>query len=760
MAVPLEPVVMQVCVRGGVRQPGAANLAVLTPPPRCRRGRGANSLYVAVEVTAPPGEPVDEDSLAAEMIDACGRAYFGTPGSITAGLEAALREANEVLRRANAELSMGTTPSSPLLGGGGGESKQQLSGGATCAVIHEGELFLAQAGPALAYVAHQGELTTLPEEPGVPGLVTPLGLYPELEVQFFHTPLYPGDVFLLAESSLARRVSSQQIAQAIIYVGAEQAAENLAALSIEHEREHERHERHEGHEIAALLVEVVAAVEPAEAVVAPRLPERPHPRVPLEELRPPAERWGWAELSAGVSRTVQRTGAALARLDLGGKLRALGGWLVTVGVVLLDWLRDLGRRILPGREPAAVPRRRLPRRRRRPAERGRFPWMVLAIAIPLLVILVAAGVYLQRGIARSSRFTELMNQAQEERTQALALGGNPAAREHWQATLELLTQAEALRPDDETIPALRQEAQSQLDKLDRVERLYWVGELWRPTAPEAVLGRIILAGDLYILDRGGGRVLRLHLDDVGSRVTGEEVVVQQGTMVGEAAVGELVDMALMTAEVGGQPANTLLVLERGGRLLRYDPHWGLSALPVSGTDHWRAPLVTGSYLGRFYLLDGGAGQIWRYQIGEAGVHPLQPYFPAEATLDLTQVSVIDMAIDYYIYLLFADGRIGKYESGTPVEFNLRGLREGLLTPTALFTTPEVKWLYVADPSHQRVLQLSKDGELQHQFRPADPDDEAIFGDLRSLYVDVIGGRLYMTTADGVYVANVPAGEAQ
>jgi DNA-binding beta-propeller fold protein YncE len=76
---------------------------------------------------------------------------------------------------------------------------------------------------------------------------------------------------------------------------------------------------------------------------------------------------------------------------------------------------------------------------------------------------------------------------------------------------------------------------------------------------------------------------------------------------------------------------------------------------------------------------------------------------------------------------------------------------------AVFTAPdeEVQYVYVADAGNQRVVQLEKDGRFMRQFKPR--EGEAVsFANLQDIFVDEIGGRLYILDSNNLYVANIPS----
>jgi hypothetical protein len=150
-----------------------------------------------------------------------------------------------------------------------------------------------------------------------------------------------------------------------------------------------------------------------------------------------------------------------------------------------------------------------------------------------------------------------------------------------------------------------------------------------------------------------------------------------------------------------------------------------------------------------------ANKLWRY-LPTADGYSATPenYFPANQPVDLTGAD--DMAIDGAISTLIKDGRISKFEGGQPVGFNITGLDMSLNNPVAIFTAPNetVQHIYIADAGNRRVVQLNKDGSFVRQFKPREGEGVS-FANLQDIFVDEIGGRLYVLDSNNLYLGNIP-----
>jgi len=191
------------------------------------------------------------------------------------------------------------------------------------------------------------------------------------------------------------------------------------------------------------------------------------------------------------------------------------------------------------------------------------------------------------------------------------------------------------------------------------------------------------------------------------------------------------------------------VLESGGSLLEYDPLKGISVLPVGGSERWIQPQILGSYQGNLYLLDSSLNQIMRYEPDYGGLP--EDYSPAPGEVNLA--GVVDMALDGQIYLLYADGRILKFDDGQPAPFEITGLYEPLQNPTALFTSEETQFVYVTDAGNNRILQLTKEGGFLRQLKAATGES---FDDLKGLFAIEKFNLLYFVSGNKLYVTNIPA----
>lgn len=380
----------------------------------------------------------------------------------------------------------------------------------------------------------------------------------------------------------------------------------------------------------------------------------------------------------------------------------------------------------------------------------------LALAIPLLVALIVGISYLQKGRLLEAEYQQLVTTAQSKFEQARSVDAASAYSLMAEAN-SLLTQAEQIKPNQAEIGELRTQMAEQADKLGNVQRLYYLPQLRQYTDPGTELSDIVVQGvEVYVLDGGNDRLFHHQLDDLGEALQPDDetlVLASRGQAVDEVAVAELLGMTWMPAG-GSRQTSDLLVLNSTG-LLEYHPNWGMATSALAGGEALRLPAAVASFFGNFYVLDPQANVLLRYLPTADGYSaPPESYFPPDQTVDLS--GAVDLAIDGAVYVLFRDGRVEKYLSGQPTDFNLSGLDKPLNNPTAIFTAPneEVQYIYIADAGNQRIVQLNKDGTFVRQFKPR-PGEAVSFANLQDIYVDEIGGRLYILDSNNLYVGNIP-----
>ena len=717
--------------KGKQQQAAPPGLAVELAPSRPARGRDRDTLFVHLNLTS---RDTPSTGLYHGVVDALARAYFDSSGSVTAALRQAIRAANEHLMHYNMRIE--------------GVDKQQA--GVTCAVLREEEMFVVQAGMALAFFSHQGQLERLP--PQLPGHVTPLGMGYGVDTRFYHSWVHPGDVLLLAEPGFGGQENGD-VQQAITYEGVSAGLDNLAALCTTTHAEEAR----------LLLVEFTVAAEleaqpePAPAprsTVSARSPKEPAPtpapapapaaadtpsKDTPRERKPPKPAIKIKAPEVDVEENARKAASGLAS----GLSRLTGG----IGQMMEHlFAPDDGQAVRKsGPNPVAL--------------------AVLAIFIPILVALIAVTVYLQRG--RSNQFQDLLVQMDQESRLAIEYASDEAASHaHWMNVLEISEEALALRPNNETVYEFRDRAYEKLDILDQVTRLH-VRTLYTYQNDGTPDGLAVQSLNVYVLDSGIDYAYKHLLENEYQAVESvdPETILFKNQAVGLDAVGELVDL-IWFPKTGQVREDTVTILDAAGLLLQYRPAWGnvlSSRLVLPAT--WSTPVAIATYGDSFYVLDTGANQIWRFAAQDGG-YPQEPDAyrfvdneDGDPSNDVDLTGMIDMAIDRdgNLYLLGQDGSIAKFFGGERKPFDLTGLEDPLVAPSAIYCSLAGlnPLFYIADPGSGRVIQTTQQGLFMAQYRARGADLNDPFAGITDLVVQEAPVMyIYATSGNSLIVASL------
>jgi hypothetical protein len=161
------------------------------------------------------------------------------------------------------------------------------------------------------------------------------------------------------------------------------------------------------------------------------------------------------------------------------------------------------------------------------------------------------------------------------------------------------------------------------------------------------------------------------------------------------------------------------------------------------------PRAIATYASNFYILDAGAGQIWRYEaVGDSYPDLPAPYF-TETFPDLT--SAIDMDIDANgnAFVLFEDGTLNKYFGGRQEGFALQGAPQPIAQASALFIdhNPFSPAFYIGDPGAERIYQTTTTGAFSRNYKAS--EGRALLA-LSGIYSDGGTNSIYLTAGNGLY----------
>jgi hypothetical protein len=698
------------------------------------KAKRQGNLYVLAEISGPAH---GRDAMTKRLVQTVHQTYFAWHGSVTAGLQQAVRQANEVLFDENRNSLPG----------------ERWTAGISCVVLRETDLFVGQAGPAAVILISGRKASRFPElSPWLDDVsledmdAVPLGVRRDLNVGLYHAPVSEGDRTLILDSDLMRRLSPETWPGIMASEAVDEMLENLVAAG-------------EGSDLSAIVVNLGDG-GPVESTFQPATPT----------VAPEAD----TKTSQPVGEVVA---AAFGRLGLDKRFKSLWQAVLVALGGLWAALMTLGRRLVPGQVSTtqATTSKRTATRKRQPVsskpKKGsksatagsgsrQKVLLAVAVAIPLIVAVVVAYVVLQRGQSQKAEIEGLMESAASSWRQAGESADTATSRAHLAAALGAVDSVLEVEPERADALDLRGKILTRQDEVNGVRRVNWMAPLKRYPA-SSDLSRVVVEGQsIFVMDKNAGKVYHHKLDEFQQALdpaTSDTLLVSKGQQVDRVLVSDLVDMVWMPVGPGRQKAK-LVILESGGGLLEYDPATDqLVGSIVAGSSNWSFPELIGSYYGRLYVLDTTANKIWRYDPTPDG-YSSSPQDWLQTQVDL--IDVVDMAIGDSIYLLSADGAVRKLSAGEQDTFELTGWDVPPGRSEAFFTRPpeHTQSVYFADQENSRIARSSKEGAFQRQFRLADSQVGAS-GDplagVTSLFVDEIGGHAFFVSGQHLYIIVLP-----
>ncbi|HEY8490349.1 MAG TPA: hypothetical protein VIO14_05085 [Dehalococcoidia bacterium] len=716
-------------VRGEVREEGPF-VGVFDAPPDAERPA---DLFVLTEPALPGSE-----SYCDQLVAVLGQLFHSTDLSITGSLQRALRSAHDSLRDWNRK-------SLP---------EHWIAAGAACLAVAGAEGYAATVGPCAVFVRRGDEVRRL--EPLSPASLEPLGASEQFSPYFARVVLGPGDVALLASSSVGRLADEAMMA-ALLSLPPEDILRELYLLARREEN------------FAALVVArrlpaageeeagpPAAAAATAGAAVAPEPPAEAPPPPPEETAAPEPSRAEAREETAeeeaveAAAPPAADTGAAAAppapsvdpgafrarlpdprrrperpTVDIQEREHAAGA--PSPAAPSGSW--QAGRSRAPARPYPSLGSRRL-----------RLPFRAIFIAAAALGLLALTWLALPGLLAESQadRYETLVRRAE-------AAYSSAQTEEDADDRRRLLVQADAdlqearhLAPDRPEAAALAEQVRQALQELDArttLENLSRIADLSTSGVGPQAVTRVVLGDQVYALDTAEGKVLAVPRNG-GAQ---PRVVFEAGRRVDGVETGR----AALAAWVPGN-SPYLLILDQNKRAfgLRGDQ---LRALTVRGSGQWQDPRAMKVSGGTLYVLDAGAGEIRRFTPTDNGFDSAPQVVVSGADLR----RAVDLAVGTDLFVLGQDGALRRFAGGAEVEFRLAGVDPPLASPVSLALATGNGHLYVADSGNQRIVVAGQDGRFRQQLVSTQ------LTTINAMAVDGQGGLLVVAVGQSLYAGPLP-----
>jgi hypothetical protein len=758
----------------GQDQPSLPGLMAAVPPRRVARGRDQDRLVVYLLLT---GNSVVSTGEYVQLASRAAVTFYETQGTLTSALRSAAESINKPLLDRNMSTS------------GRG---QYVVGLLVLAALRESQVTLLLSGPVHAFVLGVNGAQHIFDSLSGKGL----GLNQASPYYYSQVVLQPNDRLLLcgkvpgawetalkdgssASLEATRRrlmiLTSEDVNAALLY-----ASEGQGALTVMRPVT-ESHPMEE--KLAALPVSegsgpTLQAVDSASGVA----PPVPQVEGEAHFLQPSA--YAIARESREISapeeaQALQVSPAALSHNQGPSAPEAEGGTPAfeppvprqpslrtrqtakTIANGMQAWRRTSGRmgeglrnflpRLLPGSEamgPLALPSSAM---------------VFISLLVPLLVVTIASVVYFRYG--RSVEYEEYLVQAKDARAQAVSLADPAAQREAWQRELFYLDKAESTGNTGET-ETLRQEAQSNLDKLQGIGRLRFQPVL--SSGVGAQISRLAASeNDLYLLDAQRGGILHIALTNGGFQPDTAFNCVPGA--YGAYTVGPLVDILAMPT-VNAINA-TVIGVDAAGDLLYCAPGQVAQAIPLPPPDtNWGRVTAFTLDSGNLYVLDAPSRAVWVY-VGKDGAFVDRPYFFFGGQIPALE-DAIDLAVSGDdLYILHSDGHLSgcsysRIETKPtrcvdsvalvnpyPAYHDVNLFDEAHFTQMMFMPAPDSN-LLLLDSDNQAVFRFTPrlPLELQNQLRPlAGRDSPLPQGPVGAMTVSP-NHVLYLAVQDKVYFA--------
>jgi hypothetical protein len=710
MSTSLDVILLPLCRQNNQDLPELAGLYATQAPRRSGRGRSMDTLvlHLALEGTAPLSQKGYQ-----KLVGYLAEVYFKTPGSATAAMRSVAERLNETLVERNLRGSTRSMQSVGLL---------------TLAVFRGDNLYLAQSGPSHIFVISAAGLSHI-HEPNLAG--RGLGLGQALNIRYHQIKITSGDALLIS-------VNPPPIWTTPVLNG-------LRGMSLEEMHLHLI--RRTGPDLHAALIQaeagsgklrvlrpVTGGNQPATSGLGLKTREvtEPKARMALQDTIPvdaiPAREVPASLVSqprqafpsqGGESPAVTvapRKSESPPPQSKSPRERIIGPAVLKLGQVVGETLKHTARsfgklikRMLPDESLLAVPTSVM---------------AFVAIAVPIVVVAVAATVYVQRGQVRL--YEEHYLEAQYAAEQALQLTEAPALREAWNIVLGHLDEAEYYQVTDNS-QAMRTFAQTVLDNLDYVIRLPFQPALESSLPKDTRFSRIVVSegdGVLYLLNATNGHVLKAVRTDKGYALDPKFFCEPVPTPL---IVGPLVDIIPLPVE--DQDGAVILGMDANGNLMKCLPNGDppLTFQMPPPDMNWGTPIALVMNSLGIYVLDPLTNAVWIFWSSDELTELPTLFFDEQVP---PMRDVIDLTLNRDdLYLLHDDGHLTTctYSYPTrctdPAMFNdlRQGGESGPTIDNAIFSEiqfapPPDPSLYLLEPNKPSIYHFSVRLTYQHQYR--------------------------------------------
>lgn len=263
------------------------------------------------------------------------------------------------------------------------------------------------------------------------------------------------------------------------------------------------------------------------------------------------------------------------------------------------------------------------------------------------------------------------------------------------------------------------------------------------------------AGDaaLYTLDVVEGAVRAFPLDSLDQQPTPETVLARAGTSISNLGRRLAMPVAIDYLPGASSQPGTLAIVDQSRAVVQVGSDRTLSAHSLPTSASWQELGALGSGAGgELLFLDSGAQQILAYpEQGQAVVDAprLMVDSASAPQLPFNRVAQV-ISVGQSLVVRLDNGTVQRVDgAGNALPLTLQPPDASPLTISAM-ASDRAGGLYLADPSHARIVQTTLNGNILRELRAPE------LNGVRAMDASQDGHRLYALVDSGILVFDIPA----
>ncbi len=357
-----------------------------------------------------------------------------------------------------------------------------------------------------------------------------------------------------------------------------------------------------------------------------------------------------------------------------------------------------------------------------------------AIMILILVFLISGGILIwnNQGNSTEQEYQNKLTSAQDKykaAEDALIYDNEGKARELLQEATGLVAEILASKYFNEEAKTLEGKITTTLDKTDHVTRITdakVTADFSSLPSSEKLQTIIALDKFLYTFNPDSASVFNVSLE----------------TPKPKTAAGASISVGKLKCSTVMSDSEVLVFYNETAGIYELDSNSNqLTKKEIEAGASWSQAVDISTYFSYLYLLDPTQNQIYKHSRTISGYGRGSEYI-TESGIDLSKA--VSLAIDGNVYVLTSDGKIIKFLQGAKTEFEISNLPGTLNSPTEIFIDPDTTYLYISDPSNNRIVALDEKGGFIAQYVSDDLNGATGF------YADETAKKGYFLSGTKIY----------